>query len=277
MEKILITTDLSAKSKSGIKFAFQLASQLKAEIIVLYVAEVTKPTSWSDQHYARFFKETKSKYIPKLEDMISKTLGRSGKIKNVKYAVELSLNVSEAIIAAAKRNKVSFICMSTRGAGKVKKLFGTNATSVLTTSPIPVIVVPEKYIPEKIDKVLFASDFADLSREMKTVSAFADKLKATTKVVHFDYLLHVPENLRRLEIKSEKFTNKRTKFEFKKMNIENTLAFHLSEAIKSEKPSVIVLFTKQNRNWYDKLLLPSEASEIAFNPKVPLLTYKKKG
>lgn len=276
MEKILITTDLSPKSKSGIKFAFQMANQLKAEVIVMYVAEVTKPTSWSDQHYGRFVKETQSKYMQKLQDMVFRTLDHTAMVKNVKYAVELNLNVAEAIITAAKKNKVSFICMSTRGAGKVKKLFGTNASSVLTTSPIPVIVVPERYMPAKIDRVLFASDFVYLSREMKTVSTLAGKLKASTKVIHFDYLLDVKENRRRLENKSKKFINKTTQFEFKKLNIEHSLSSHLSTAIKSEKPSLVVLFTKQDRNWYDRLLLPSEASEIAFNPKIPLLTYKKK-
>lgn len=276
MEKILVTSDMSAKSKAGIKFALQLAHQFKAQLIVLYVSEVTQPTSWTNARYEQYKIETETIFTTKLKRLVAQSQGANPKLDDIIYRIELSLNVPQTIINIAKKVKASFICMSTRGAGKFAKLFGTNASAVLTASSVPVIVVPERYTMAKIDKLMFACDFAALAREIKVVSELADKLKAKTKVIHFDYLLHVPERFRKLENRTTKYINKNISFEFKKQHIENTLSENLSAAIKKEKPSLVVLFTKQDRNWYDRLLLPSEAGEIAFHPQKPLLTFKKK-
>ncbi|MBL0235932.1 MAG: universal stress protein [Saprospiraceae bacterium] len=50
MNKILATTDLSTNSKAGLRFAMQLADQLKCELIFYYAIEVLKPISWSSQN-----------------------------------------------------------------------------------------------------------------------------------------------------------------------------------------------------------------------------------
>lgn len=275
MENLLVTTDLSSNSKAGIKFAAQLAKQLKSRLLVLYVAEVTQPLAWSNTHYRHYTQETKDKYIPKLKEFVSKTL-QTKDFKNIDFRIELSLDVPDVIIKTAKKQKVSFICMSTRGAGTVKKLFGTNTSAVLTLSSVPVIAVPQKYKSKPLNTLLFACDFAALNREMKIIQDFANKIKAITKVFHYDYLFHVPENMRKLENKADKFISPRTTFTFKKMDIAKTLHKHLAEEVKKEKPSMVILFTKQDRNWYDRLLLPSEAAEMSFNLNVPLLTFRKK-
>lgn len=275
MESLIASTDLSSNSKAGIKFAAQLAKQLKSRLSILYVAEVAQPVTWSDAHYRRYAKEMEDKYIPKLKEFVSKTL-QTNSLKNIDFKVELSFDIPETIIKTAKKQKASFICMSTRGAGTVKKLFGTNTSAILTSSSIPVIAVPQRYISKPLDTLFFASDLAALNREMKIVQDFANKLKAKTKVFHYDYLLHVPENLRKLENKVRKYTSPGTTFIFKKMDIEKTLHKHLIEEVKREKPSLVILFTKQDRSWYDRLLLPSEAAEMSFNLNVPLLTFRKK-
>ena len=50
----------------------------------------------------------------------------------------------------------------------------------------------------------------------------------------------------------------------------------MRKEIKKEKPSMVILFTKQNRNWYDRLFLSSESADMAFNAQVPLLVFRKK-
>jgi nucleotide-binding universal stress UspA family protein len=273
MNKILVTTDLSANSKSAIRFAVQFAKQLKAQLIFYYVAEVTKPTAWSDGQYQLFEKETCDRYCPILKKFVEREVGRQ---PGAEYKVGLGLNVPETIINAARRNKADFICMSTRGAGIVKKLFGTNASAVITTSSIPVVVVPQRFKATPIDKLFFASDFAAFNKEMKTVYQLADKLRARLDVYHFDYLIDVPEVRKKLEKKTLKYSiNKNTSFHFLKLNIEHPLSTHLNKEVKKTKPSLVILFTKQNRKWFDRLLLSSEASEMSFDGRAPLLTFKK--
>jgi len=276
MEKILVTTDLSSNSKTGIRFALQMAKQLGAELNFYYVSEVTKPTSWSDLHFKKYQKENIEENTIRLMNFVRDTIGDEKMVANVKYTIDLGLKASDLILKAAKKYKADYICMSTRGAGRVKKLFGTNASSIITTSLIPVIVVPQRYQIKPIDSILFASDFAALDREMKKVTALAERLKATVDVFHYDYLLHVPENVKKLERKSEKYVSDDIQFHFKRLEIDMPLSEHLTKDVKKEKPSLVVLFTKQNRNWFDRLVLPSESAEMSFHLNIPLLTFRKK-
>ena len=54
MTKILVTTDLSANSKAGIRFAAQLALKTGADLVFYNVIGVMKPTSWSDKKYKSY-------------------------------------------------------------------------------------------------------------------------------------------------------------------------------------------------------------------------------
>ncbi len=58
--------------------------------------------------------------------------------------------------------------------------------------------------------------------------------------------------------------------------IDIPLSEHLKKEINKEKPDLIVLFTKPNRKWFDRLFPSSEAQEMAFNTKIPLLVFRKK-
>jgi nucleotide-binding universal stress UspA family protein len=274
MKTLLVTTDLSANSKSAIRFAVQLATQTNVQLVFYYMAEVTKPTSWTDSHYASYRKAIETKYSFRLKAFVEKTLGFP--LRNAVYGVGLNFNVTEDIMSAAKLYQADFICMSTRGAGKVKKLFGTNSSALITRSRIPVIVVPQRYRPEPIKNIFFACDFANVDIEMRTVKTFADDLKAMLNVYHFDYMIDLPETQKRLQKKAAKHISRKVKFHFHKQHIEDSLHEHLSNHIKAERPNLVTLFTKQDRKWYDRLLLPSEASEMSFHLNLPLLTFRKK-
>lgn len=275
MKKILVPTDLSPNSKTGIKFAIQFAKQIKAKLVFLYVADVIKPTSWSEERFKTYSKEMAQKHDVTIKKFVSQVCNEKQILKDAEYKIELSYNTPKSIMETAQNKKVSFICMSTRGAGKIKKLWGTNASEVITNSPIPVIVIPQRYTVAPIKSIFFACDFAALNKEMKIVQDLANSVKSKLKVFHYDYLLHVPENLKKLDKQADKFRAKSTSFVIKRKEMEFSLAEHLAGDIKKDKPSLVVLFTKQNRNWFNRLISPSEASEMSFHLKVPLLTYKK--
>ena len=115
----------------------------------------------------------------------------------------------------------------------------------------------------------------DPETEIKKVLELATSLRATLKVLHFDYEIGLKENQEKLTQIAQKFENKNVKFQYKKLNAIYPLNDHLRKAITLIKPSLVVLFTKQNRNWFDRLFLPSETAELSFTAKVPLLVYRK--
>jgi nucleotide-binding universal stress UspA family protein len=276
MEKILVTTDLSANSKAGIRFALQLAAQLKAELVFFHVIELMQPTSWNDKRYKKFAAEKISHFIQKLQSFVKSVDTDNLLTKQAQYAVEIGVDVGDLIIKRARKIKAGYICTSTRGAGKLKKLFGTHASSLIINSPLPLIVVPAAYRQKPIKTLFYASDFSAISKELKIVQNFATGVKANIEVYHYDYLLHVPENKEKLVRKAKSLQAPNLAFNFKRQEVEYSLEHHLKGDIEKLKPSMVVLFTKPNRNWFDRLFVSSEAANMSFNSKVPLLIYRKK-
>ena len=58
-------------------------------------------------------------------------------------------------------------------------------------------------------------------------------------------------------------------------DITRALLEDIDQAIKSTKPSLLVLFTHQSRSMFEKLLFPSTAEEYSFYGRIPLLTFNK--
>ncbi len=276
MKTVLVTTDLSTNSKSGIRFAMQLALQGNYNLVFYYVVEVMKPTSWNDQRFRNFEKDKLSEAEDRLAAFVQKVFQASGKVAgNFKYKVETGTRIAESTIAAAKAVKADLICLGTRGGGAVKKLIGTVATDLLTTSPVPVIVVPERYRVRPVKTLFYSTDMESLSTELKKVQLFAQTLKARTEVYYYDYLLMEPLNVKKMEKRVEKFKAPGINFNFRRLSVEETLAKHINKDVIKDKPSVLVLFTKQNRSWFEKLFLSSKAAELALKPNVPLLVFRK--
>jgi len=279
MNKILVTVDFSANSRKTIRFAIQLASQSKSEIIFFHLVTLIRPTSdtvWDFTYYAQYNDEVLQRSKDQLDRLI-KEVYNNKLPAGVKYScVCLSgNNLGDQIISYAKEHKVDFICVGARGTSIVAKLFGTIASHLITNSPIPLFIIPKNYRLKPITDLCYASDMENPETEIKKVVELAKSLKTTVKVLHFDYEIELKENQEKLTQIAQKYENKNVKFQYKKLNALYPLNDHLRKVIAIFKPSLVVLFTKQNRKWFDRLLLSSESAELSFTAKVPLLVYRK--
>lgn len=274
--KILIPTDFSVNSKAGIRFAIQLASQNKSSLVFYHCTELLKPASWSKEKYQSYVSKELESTQDTLFKFVSKVYHKIGITKpKFECTVQHGANVQWSIINYATEIKATAICMSTRGAGRFKKLIGTNASGILTTSLIPVFVIPKTYRRAPVRNILYASDLNNLRVELKQVRHFAMPLKAKISVYHYDYLLEVGEIKKKLGKVSAKFKSPDVLFNFKKLNMEQPFVQHLMKDVRRSKTSLTVLFTNQKRSWFDKLFLSSQSADVAFDSKVPLLVFSK--
>jgi nucleotide-binding universal stress UspA family protein len=275
-KKIFVTTDLSNNSKAGIRFAIQLAKQAGSALIFFNAVEIDKPTRWSDTKFDEYvdseISDTKSKL-----DVFVKGVYKESRIRPGKYrlVVERVSSVQDAIVKSAIANKADFICISTRGAGKIKRLIGTNTSAVISTSPVPVLAIPSSYRATPISHVLYASDLNALPAELNKVKRFAGSVKSKITVLHYDYLYQLEEVRTKFNKVAERQKSSDVKFYLEQFNIENSLSTHLKNAVKKFNPSIVVLFTKQNRDWFERLFLSSKSAEVSFDSKKPLLIYGK--
>ena len=278
MRKILVPTDFSANSKSGVRFAIHWASRQDIELVFVNVIQILRATRWSDAYYEKYAKQEKELCSSKFEKFI-KGIYKLMNMDVGKYSIVIIEGISADVSIldyCRKSSDIDCICIGTRGAGKFKKIFGTNTGNLITKSTIPVLAVPQNYKIAEIKTVMYATDLRNYAEEIKKVIAFAEPLKATIDVVHFTWPDEITFDEKTIEAAFEKNYKYDFNLYFGKNDGVHSLIENLQSKIKTRKPSVVVMFTEQNRTFFQKLFLSSKAEEFSFQTNVPLLVFNKK-
>ncbi|KAB1157724.1 universal stress protein [Flavobacterium luteum] len=276
MKRILVTTDFSANSKKGMLFAIQLASQIDCELVFYNVVEIFKPSIWEVIYYNKYEASELKKKQDELELFVHK-LYQYSKHKESKYkcVCQVGMNVSNQIIEYAKELNVNYICVSTIGAGKLTQLLGTVASELIAFSPTPLFVIPKNYRSKPIKTIAIESDFKSFNEEFKKVVSLNNALKTKLNVFHYNYEVHLKANKNKINKLIAEHESDAVTFYIRKLNPVLPLRKHLQADIEKMKPSLVVMFTRQNQNWFNRLLLSSISVEMAFYTKIPMLVFKK--
>jgi nucleotide-binding universal stress UspA family protein len=276
MKTILATTDFSDNSKAGLYFAIQLASQNNFEIIFFHTYHVLIPTSWNEVRIEGYEKDEAIIIQEKLETFI----GNIYKVLNITEenytcVTKSSVFVDTTIKEYAEENNIGYICISTKGAGHFKRLLGTNTANLINNSAVPVIAVPHQYTTTAIVKILYVSDLLNYENEIEKVIAFAEPLKATVELLHLTSAPEKTTDIAVIENAVKKIDYYNVEFKTTPRNPNNSLVSDIEVAVKKFEPSVMIMFTEQNRSWFEKIFLSSKSAEYSFNAKVPLLVFHK--
>ena len=277
MKRILVPTDFSANSKTGIRFAIRWAAQQKLELVFLHVLHILRPTRWSDAYFEKHAKEEEIGCKTKLETFI-RGIYRQMNAKPGAHSFVIIQGISADICIldyCTKDRNIAFICVSTRGAGKFNRIFGTNTGNLITKSKVPVLAVPKNYRVTDIKKVLYATDFRNYPQELNKVVDFALPFKATIDVLHFTWPEEITYNEKAIESDLKKQYKYNLSLRFEKNNAVYSLIENLQNQIQLRKPSVVIMFTNQKRSFFQKIFLSSKAEKLSFQLKVPLLVFNK--
>ena len=276
MKKILVTTDFSTSSRSALYFAIQLASQSGFSLTFFHSYHVLVPTAWNEKVFDSFEKSEASKIEKKLQRLVESVYKKSG-LKKGEYECVVSRSVfpEKAIIKYAKDNEVDFICISRRGGAIHRNIFGTTTSGLINKSAIPVIAVPPNYKSEKIKKVLYASDLLNLNKEVYRVADFAKPLKLKLELLHFKVPSDVSLDPKIIANASKKFSGQEITMHLRDFDFSESLMKNLDKAISDSKPSIVVMFTQQHRDFFSRLFLPGSTPSYAFKASVPLLVFPK--
>ena len=278
MDKILAPTDFSNNSKRGMRFAMQWATQQKIEIVYLHVYYPVSYPNWTEKEFELNSGWQAAKLRIKLKKFVE-NLYKTTRVKPGKYSCVVMQGLLSADLDimeyCRKTGDIRYICMSTRGAGRMEKFFGTHTGTLITSSKVPVIAVPKNYRKTALNAMLYASDFKNYSRELKKVVAFARPLHAKINLFHLN-------SGKEKRIGNSQVENK-IKNEFGddiKLFIRDKDAHHsLRDILQNErftpKPSLIIMFTDQKRNILKKLISRSKTEKLSFNTRIPLLAFHK--
>jgi nucleotide-binding universal stress UspA family protein len=246
MEKILVTTDQSTNSKAAIRFAIKLARQRKAELIILHVYHLLKPFKWSDHAFAAYTDTFRKKTVEELTAFIAGTYHEIHETE-ISYQLVLvsNIDVADGIMDYASKHNCSYICISTRGAGTLTKIFGTHTAKLISRSAVPVLCIPSSYHLKEIKHILYASDMTDYENELKKVVDFARPIHASIEMMHISYPYEFAFDKELVEAALQKKTDYKVSILTPERDITRTLLEDIDKALKLDKPSLLVLFTHQ--------------------------------
>jgi nucleotide-binding universal stress UspA family protein len=150
IRKILTTTDLSAFSAKGVRYAFQLAKSAGAEVIIAHALKTEEFLS-----HARGLEMAKpgaqeNTLLERLVDQHKDALGRFSEEQladlNIDLKVRQIVEMGEPqalIVNWAKNEGVDLIVMSTHGrSGLPRLMLGSVTERVIRGAPCPVLAIP---------------------------------------------------------------------------------------------------------------------------------------
>lgn len=135
-KKILAPTDFSDLSAIGIRYAFQLAKDAGAELVILNVVLLDETNMINKQEMEN--------HKQQLDQFIAKTTGAAGAQVKIKKRVDAGQPYG-AILDCAEKEHVDLIVMCSHGrSGLARALIGSVTDKLLRVATCPVLVVPAK-------------------------------------------------------------------------------------------------------------------------------------
>lgn len=276
MLNILVPTDFSPLSKVAVHYAIRIANKLNGNITLLHVITITETVRASRRDQMKALEEqmisAAEEDLHKLVKEIYKTGEMSGSIK---CEVARGASFQQTLLEQAKKLHTGLIVMGTRGASGIKKtVLGSNTTSILEASHVPVLAVPAKAEFKGFKDIVYASDLNHLEEELKVLIPYVERFDATVHV------LHIASSGNELDALEEKIENTEKKLGYK--NIVNLVLVDrdidgaIDQYIQTSKADLLTMFTHK-LSFYEKIFDKSKTREMAFHSRVPLLAFKNKG
>lgn len=149
--RILLTSDGSKNSEFAIKHALRIASDEKAEVIVLHVVDYKHTDNVSEEDVGKEvpFGKYSHKVLNQFEKIIQDLENEKEEHNRVKIT-KLSIvgNPTKVILDVCERENIDMIVMSNSGKNKVNRfLLGSVTEKIIRESPVPVLVIPANYSP----------------------------------------------------------------------------------------------------------------------------------
>lgn len=143
VKKILAPTDFSDLSKRGIDYAFEIARETSAEVIVYHVLDFSH--EWADRRgEVMAHPELLQHCEKKLKAFLSDNFSECINLVEVRPIVEIGAAV-HSIVAKAEEEAIDMIVISTHGrTGLDHIILGSVTEKVVARAPCPVLVVPRR-------------------------------------------------------------------------------------------------------------------------------------
>lgn len=274
MVNILVPTDFSNLSNVAVQYAIRIADNLGGNVTLLHIVTPATSMKATVQKQMKLSEHTLTEVaMEKMESLLKEVSKSVRSVLPVKYKVVKGTSFHNTIRREAKRLHTGLIIMGTKGAGGLKKVvMGSNTTSVIEVSHVPVLAVPAKADFTGFRNIIYASDLKNLEKELKILVPYVERFGS---VIH---LLHILPNGREVEATEEKIEKVLDKLKYKNIItlvlVDRNIESAIDQYIDVSKANLLAMFTHE-LSFYEKLFDRSYTRRMAFHSKVPLLAFKQ--
>lgn len=276
MDKIVVPVDFSSASSWGFYYAYNIAKEIGAELIVVHLywppyVESTYPVDMIQS----IISEKEEEVLKHLKAATQAPLEEEQSV-NIRYVIQSGSENS--ITDLAEDNKADLIVMGTHGSGNaLDKVWGTNTANVIKKATCPVLAIPIGATYEGIESIAYATDFDDKDTELLLQLTFiATAIKAKVHCVHINQA-DGPYN-------DKKESAFRTSFEKNFADLPVTYSVWSANEVEDgletfcriNKVSILAMLTHNKKSLWDKVFGGSSTTKkMTMQTKLPLLAFHK--
>lgn len=282
MQKILVPTDFSDNAMKAVLYAAEIAKMNKATVYLLHVMEpvddrIRQPFGLHE----KYLEMVAGSEMEKLEAVQQAMRSNYPEVKTV---TELAKGtVINSILDFAESTQVNLIVMGTKGATSLKEIFiGSVAAGTIGRSIVPVLTIPDEYVMEKPDALLFVTNhFEKNTGLLDKIVVLAKLFSATVHVAVFidtdtadagDYMSNSLQLDHYMSFLKKTFPE----ISFKGELLEGEEFEETVEKYDKENEVDIIAMITYSKNFRDKLLRKSATKKMAFHSKIPVLAIPAK-
>jgi len=274
---ILLPTDFSKNSGNAISYAMELFKNEKCNFFFLH----TYTPSFYRMDYmlgGPMFSAIPDSGVDISLAGLEKTLKdvkKSYKNPNHSYNIISAFNtLTDEINEVTIEKEIDMVVMGTQGATGAKEIFlGSNTVYVLRKAIAPVLVIPENYTFQKIEKILLPSDYLTnyKDNELSTAIKMVKMNKAKLIVLHvkeeYDLTASQDENkmalYRRLDGLSTTLT------ELKGSLMPNAILNYV------QKNGIdLLMMMNRKHSFFERIFEKQNVDQIGFHIKIPFLVIR---
>lgn len=255
---ILVPTDFTEVGNNAMKQAADAAKFLSYKTVLLHVIDKNTKSQLKKEHEGL---DAINKRLNSLADELKNS--HNIEVETVAREGDIFTTISEV----AQDIGANLLYLGTHGKVGMQKLTGSFAIKVVTSSPVPVVVVQKRPFDKGYKKIILpiTSDSGPWEKT-KWASFIAKNFDAEIHVYHLD----IPELKEAIDIITNHFDKEN--ISYKKVKAESSnFSKHILEYATTNVADMIMIMTNPDKS-FSKFLLGSYDEEMIFNPsQIPVM------
>jgi nucleotide-binding universal stress UspA family protein len=282
MKTLLIATDFSAGATHAAQYGYNLAEQLKADVIlcnaVLIPSQIPQVgmVVWPVDNYDSYLDSSVNE-LEMLKDQLEKSTEKFT-YKPAITCVTQAGYINDLVLELIDNNEIALVVIGTHGSSGLSTfLMGNHSRSMIDHVNRPLLLVPPKVSMKPVRKIIFAADFKNAKDDLITFYALILLAKTLEAEIILAHIYHdklnspddnewVKQSLTDLALSSH-YPN----ISFKYLQSDKTE--HGLQALCKQEGSDLLAMIHQPHTFIDSLLHGSHSHYMANHSSIPLLIF----